>query len=168
MKAIHRMACAALMLGIMIGCAGEENAAPPAGGPTGPMGGGRPPGPPPGVPSEPGKAAPSKEMTPPPPDTKKPGAEGPKMEGPKTSNAEAPAAKLSDEELAGIKELPTGEQDAAIKQISCPVSGHHLGEMGKPIRVMAEGRTFYLCCEDCEGKVKSDPKAVIAKLDAKK
>jgi YHS domain-containing protein len=39
--------------------------------------------------------------------------------------------------------------------------------MGKPIKVSAEGRTFFICCEGCEEKVKSDPKAVIAKLDQK-
>ena len=45
------------------------------------------------------------------------------------------------------------------------MSAHHLGSMGKPIKVTAEGRTFYLCCDDCEEKVKADPKGVIAKLD---
>ena len=106
-------------------------------------------------------------------EAKKP-AEGPKMEGPKESKPEAPkeskstatAAKLSDEELAGIKELPAAEQAAAIQQVSCPVSGHHLGEMGKPVKATAEGKTFYLCCEDCQEKVKTDPKGVVAKLDA--
>jgi YHS domain-containing protein len=39
--------------------------------------------------------------------------------------------------------------------------------MDKPIKVTAEGRTFFLCCESCEDKVKSDPKGVIAKLDKK-
>lgn len=37
--------------------------------------------------------------------------------------------------------------------------------MGKPLKVTAEGRTFYLCCENCQKDVKADPKAVIAKLD---
>ena len=165
MKAIHRTACAALMLGITIGCAGEEDATPqaaPAGGAANPV----PPAP--AVrPKEPANGTPSKDMTPPPPpaDAKKP-AEGPKMEGPKTGKAEAPAAKLSDEELAGIKELPAAEQEAAIKQVSCPVSSHHLGGMGKPVKVTAEGRTFYLCCEDCQEGVTKDPKGIIAKLDA--
>ena len=57
------------------------------------------------------------------------------------------AAKLSAEELAGIKELPQAEQDAAIAQAVCPVSTHNLGSMGKPLKVTAEGRTFYLCCD---------------------
>jgi YHS domain-containing protein len=170
MKTIHRTALAALMLGITIGCAGEEDAAPPANPAPLPGSGVKPPGPPPAVPSEPGKgaASKSKEMTPPPPaDAKKPGAEGPKMEGPKAGKAEAPAEKLSDEELAEIKKLPAAEQDAAIKQAVCPVSGEHLGSMEKPVKVTADGRTFYLCCGNCEKEVKANPKGVIAKLDKK-
>ncbi len=59
------------------------------------------------------------------------------------------------------------EQPAALAQAVCPVSGHHLGSMEKPIKVTAEGRTFYLCCDSCEDKVKANPKSVIAKLDKK-
>ena len=93
-----------------------------------------------------------------------PKVEGPKTEGPQSGAA---AVKLTTDELAAIKELPAAEQDQAIKQAVCPVSGEHLGEMGKPVKVQAEGRTFFLCCDNCEEKVKKDPKAVIAKLDKK-
>ncbi len=154
------------MLAIVIGCAGEEDATPPSN-PASPAAGGMPI---PGAtakPAEPGKETPKKDMAPstPPGDTKKP-AEGPKMEGPKEGKAEAPAAKLSAEELAEIKKLPAAEQDAAIQQAVCPVSTHHLGSMEKPVKVTAEGRTFYLCCAECEDGLKADPKGVIAKLDA--
>ncbi len=90
--------------------------------------------------------------------------EPPAVEGPKT---DAGAAKLTDDELAAIKELPAAEQAVAIQQAVCPVSDHHLGSMEKPIKVTAEGRTFYLCCASCEKELKADPKAVIAKLDKK-
>ncbi len=152
------------MLGIVIGCAGEEDATPP---PTSvPPTGGAMPSPAATKSSEPAKGAPTKDMVPltPPGDTKKP-ADGPKMEGPKQGKAEAPAAKLSEEELAEIKKLPAAEQEAAIKQAVCPVSTHHLGSMEKPVKVTTEGRTFYLCCEGCQEDLKADPKAVIAKLD---
>ena len=100
-------------------------------------------------------------------DMKKPD-DAPKVEGPK---AEAPKAdagvKLSADEMAEIKKLPEAEQAAAIKQAVCPVSAHELGSMGEPIKVTAEGRTFYLCCKSCEPSVKKDPKAVLAKLDKK-
>ena len=39
--------------------------------------------------------------------------------------------------------------------------------MGKPVKITAEGRTFFLCCEGCEEEIKADPKEFIAKLDAK-
>jgi hypothetical protein len=164
MKAIYRTIWTALMLGIVIGCAGEEEAAPPS----------NPPQParnnypgPAAKTGEPAKETPKKDMVPPttPGDVKKP-ADGPKMEGPKQGKAEAPAAKLSDEELAEIKKLPAAEQEAAIKQAVCPVSTHHLGSMEMPVKVTAEGRTFYLCCADCQDGLKADPKGIIAKLDA--
>jgi len=100
--------------------------------------------------------------------TKEPAAskDAPALEAPKTGAAEdAAKPKLSDKQLAGIKELPEPEQAAAIKQAVCPVSDEPLGSMGKPIKVTAENRTFYLCCDGCEDLVKSDPKKVVAKLD---
>jgi YHS domain-containing protein len=117
----------------------------------------------------------SKEMTPPPTkEEPKPGEpktdEPPKVEGPKTESpksSEAAAAKLSNEELAEIKKLPAAEQALAIKQVVCPVSGHNLGSMEKPVKVEAAGRTFYICCPDCEKEVKENPQGVIAKLDGK-
>jgi hypothetical protein len=97
--------------------------------------------------------------------------DSPKLEAPKTEPAKektSDATTLTDKELASIKELPAAEQALAIKQAVCPVSGDHLGgEMGKPIKVTAEGRTFFLCCEGCQDAVKKDPKGVIAKLDAR-
>ncbi len=38
--------------------------------------------------------------------------------------------------------------------------------MGTPIKVTAEGKTFYLCCKGCKKDVDADPKAVVAKLGA--
>jgi len=95
---------------------------------------------------------------------------GPRIEGPKVDGdqAAAGAGALSAEQLTAIKELPASEQQAAIKQVSCPVSGEPLGSMGKPWKVSAEGRSFYLCCKGCEKDVKADPKGILAKLDQKK
>jgi YHS domain-containing protein len=119
----------------------------------------------------PGKGAPGGEMKGAPaaaPDAKK-GDEAPKVEGPKaeTSPASKATVRLTDEELAAIKELPAAEQAAAQSQLVCPVSDENLGSMGKPFKVTAEGRTFYLCCNNCEKKLKADPKAYVAKLDKK-
>ena len=41
----------------------------------------------------------------------------------------------------------------------------HLGSMGKPMKVTAEGRTFYICCDGCEEDVKTKGKEIVAKLD---
>ena len=86
----------------------------------------------------------------------------PSLEGP---SGDAGAAKLTEEDLAEIKKLPADEQASALTQVICPVSEHNLGSMGVPIKKTIEGRTFYICCEGCEKKVKNDPKAVIAELD---
>ena len=74
------------------------------------------------------------------------------------------AVVLSAEEVAEIKKLPEAEAVLALKQAVCPVSGEHLGSMDVPIRVKAEGKTFYLCCKGCNKELNADPKAVVAKL----
>ena len=109
-----------------------------------------------------------------------PRVEAPKVESPKGDAAKDDASKKDDsskkdaakttsvkleaDEIAEIKKLPAGEQDMALKQAVCPASGEHLGSMGTPIKVSAEGKTFYLCCKNCEKEVKADPKSVVAKL----
>lgn len=189
MKIPRRLFPSALALSFLVGCAGEDatnvdetpTPAPPVSNPSSP------------TPAEvkspaeagaPDATAPEKadakpdakpedkapELTPAPEkaDDKAPAEEPkksdakPSLEGPA---ADAGAAKLSAEELANIKELPADEQAAALAQAVCPVSHHKLGSMDAPIKTTAEGRTFYLCCEACQKKVKNDPKAVIAELD---
>jgi YHS domain-containing protein len=170
MNVIRKSAWAVVLLGAVAGCTSDE----PSSNPGTPTTNAPTAHPKPVVPAAPetSKEGASKD-TPPAPksETKKPD-ESPKLEPPKSepkadSKTGAAAAKLSDTELAEIKKLPAAEQELAIKQAVCPVSGEHLGEMGKPIKISAEGRTFYLCCDNCEPEVKKDAKAVIAKLDAK-
>jgi YHS domain-containing protein len=123
--------------------------------------------------TEPVKAAPAPAKTEESPKVEAPKVEPPKVEAPKTeSTKDAPksapkgasATKLSDEEVAEIKKLPAGEQVVALKQAVCPVSGEHLGSMDAPVKVSAEGKTFYLCCKGYKKDVDSDAKAVVAKL----
>ena len=78
----------------------------------------------------------------------------------------ADAGKLSDEEIAEIKKLPSADDQAlALAQVTCPVSGDKLGgDMGVPIKQLVDGKTFFICCSGCEKAVKSDPAAVLAKL----
>lgn len=176
MKWLPRTAWSFVILGIVAGCTGDEASSPPGGSPaTSP--GAAPDstkrGVPPVTQPAPAKESAPKDTAKPPGDTK--AQETPALEPPKTEPAKEktePAkektadVKLSDEELASIKKLPKADQELAIKQAVCPVSGDHLGgEMGMPIKVTAEGRTFFLCCEGCKDEVKKDAKGVIAKLD---
>jgi YHS domain-containing protein len=172
MNLIRKSAWAVVMVGAVAGCTSDEPSTNP-GTPTTnlPKAPAKPVVP---APAEAAKEGAAKDMQPAAPkvgDTKKPD-ESPKLEPPKSepkadTKTGAAAAKLTAEEIAEIKKLPAAEQDLALKQAICPVSDHHLGSMEKPIKVTAEGRTFFLCCEGCEPDLKKDPKAVIAKLDAK-
>jgi YHS domain-containing protein len=101
-----------------------------------------------------------------PPKVEPPKVDPPKVEAPKVDPAKKAVAaeKLTDEELAAIRKLPKEDVDAAIKQVVCPVSGDHLGTMETPIKVSAEGKTFFLCCKSCKKEVEEHPKDVVAKL----
>jgi hypothetical protein len=130
-------------------------------------------GPPPLVPAKkisenetPKKAEPAPPPIKPKEDTKD---TAPPLKNPNTDESPKSASngvQLSEKEIATIQTLPAADQAIALKQKVCPVSGGHLGEegMGAPVKITAEGRTFFLCCKGCEDDVKADPKAVIAKL----
>jgi YHS domain-containing protein len=174
MNLIRRSAWAVVMLGAIAGCTddGAENA--PTNPPATPNMAPKTPVVPPSAQTEKVKEGASKEMQPPPekPDEKNAGGtkkaeDPPKVEGPNTdAKGDTAAVKLTSDEIAAIKELPAAEQEQALKQAVCPVSGEHLGSMEKPYKTTAEGRTFYLCCENCQKEVKTDAKKVLAKLDA--
>jgi YHS domain-containing protein len=160
MNAMRKSAWAIVLMGMVAGCGETEPAASDST--------------PPKLISPDSVAKPVTPDKPPAASDSKPGEmktveDPPAVEGPKADNAKSStgAAKLTADELTAIKELPAAEQAAAIQQAVCPVSDHHLGSMEKPIKVTAEGRTFYLCCESCQKELKADPKGVIAKLDKK-
>ncbi|MFM7318918.1 MAG: hypothetical protein ACKO5E_18390 [bacterium] len=84
-----------------------------------------------------------------------------------SAKAAASTAKpaLTAEEKAEIAKLSEKkDQDAALAQASCPVTGENLGSMGVPIKVSAEGKDAYLCCKGCVKDFEKDPKAAFAKL----
>ncbi len=134
MNFLFKSGCALLMMIAVSGCGGDEGA------PVDAKQDRRATGPEETAPVKGGKAAPKGAMR---GDMKAPtaadsGSDGPRLEGPK-SDATKPAsaaAKLSDDELAKIKELAADEQTAAIAQAECPVSSEHLGSMGKPFKVV--------------------------------
>ncbi len=157
MNSTRNFAWTMIILGAAAGCAEDtQTAAPPAGGASTPTAVGK---------AAPGTKTPDGKVTPVAEPPKK-SDEAPAVEGPKAENTK-PAPALTADELAEIKKLPAAEQTPATAQVICPVSAHNLGSMGMPIKVTAEGRTAYLCCEGCEEKFKSDPKAYFAKLDKK-
>jgi YHS domain-containing protein len=118
------------------------------------------------------EGAPSGEMKGAPADAAPADAAAPKIEAPQPTPttkdepkaADAAPAALSSEEVAEVKKLPGGESELALKQKVCPVSGENLGSMGVPLKITAEGQTFYLCCGGCKKEVTADPAAVVAKL----
>ena len=161
MNATRRSVWTIVLLGLAVGCGGEagNDASVPGGTAKTNY---------PAPDAKGAKAKPPASSGAMPTETKK-GDEPPAVEGPKADNAlpEGKGVKLTATEIAAIKELPAAEQPAALAQAVCPVSAHHLGSMEKPIKVTAEGRTFYLCCDGCEDGLKADPKGVVAKLDKK-
>jgi len=85
------------------------------------------------------------------------------------------AAKLEGEDLflcckgcvgkpAKPEHLKTIHANMAKAQGTCPVSGKAL--TAESPSLVVEGRTVFVCCPGCPGKVKSDPAAAIAKVDA--
>jgi YHS domain-containing protein len=166
MISIRKFWWAALVATAVAGCSSEE--ANPGGGTNAPP---VTPGPAPtggAMSGEMKPAEPAKTEAPAAP------AEAPKVEPPAVTPAapaeaapekKADATTLSAEEVAEIKKLPPADAALALKQMVCPVSGEHLGgDMGAPVKVSAEGKTFFLCCKSCNKDVLADPKAVVAKL----
>ena len=104
------------------------------------------------------------------PKVEAPKADTPKIEAPKTDTPkiEAPkneSAALNAEEKAEIAKLGNkADQDLALGQATCLISGEHLGSMGVPIKVSSEGKTAFLCCKGCVKDFEKDPKAALAKL----
>jgi YHS domain-containing protein len=49
---------------------------------------------------------------------------------------------------------------------TCIVSGEKLGEMGKPVVYVNDGREFKFCCKDCVKDFKKDPAKYVKKLEA--
>lgn len=55
-------------------------------------------------------------------------------------------------------------QSAGYPLKDCPVSGHKLGEMGDPIKLIHGDTLVELCCEGCRKEYDADPGKVAAKV----
>lgn len=85
--------------------------------------------------------------------------------GTDTTDPQTPVSGFSANELANVEQLDPADQELAKQQKTCPVSGMNLGSMGRPYKLVVEGRTLFLCCQGCEEAVKADPAAAFQKLE---
>ncbi len=58
---------------------------------------------------------------------------------------------------AALSELSPEDQRLARTQRVCPVTKFPLGSMGKPERLVVEGRVVFLCCAGCEQALVKEP-----------
>jgi hypothetical protein len=167
MIAMRKLGYSALILAAFAGCANEPAPTTPAASGTteaGPAPGQIPP------PAEAAKTEPGAEKG----STPSTAPDMPKLDAPQSTPAtkdevkpeekKSAAVSLAPEEITEIKKLPPSDAEQALKQIVCPVSEENLGSMGKPVKVTAAGRTFFLCCDGCNKDLKKDPAAYVAKL----
>lgn len=75
--------------------------------------------------------------------------------------------------LSVVVALPGAPDDAAVTAAqlplypltTCPISGEALGEMGRPVDVVVQGRLVRLCCGGCLKDLTADPAKAITDLD---
>jgi Cu(I)/Ag(I) efflux system membrane fusion protein len=82
----------------------------------------------------------------------------------KIADVAEPSSEMAAEAAEGLKELSPEDRAAAEKQRICPVSGEPLGAMGKPYKIVVDGRTVFLCCPGCEEQFRKDPEKYFAKM----
>ena len=84
-----------------------------------------------------------------------------------TTQTAANAPKGEDAKIeAAINELAEEDREVAKAQKFCAVAEKgRLGSMGKPFKVMIEGKPVFLCCEGCEGDALKNPEETLAKVE---
>jgi Cu(I)/Ag(I) efflux system membrane fusion protein len=58
----------------------------------------------------------------------------------------------------GWRELSPEDRQLALEQRTCPVSNDLLGGMGTPVKVVVNGKAFFICCESCRPKLEAREK----------
>jgi hypothetical protein len=74
----------------------------------------------------------------------------------------ADAAAESDVTKA-LAKLSLEDQAQATAQKVCPVSDEALGSMGTPLKIVVDGKSFFVCCPGCEKDAKADFEKYFAK-----
>lgn len=83
--------------------------------------------------------------------------------GPMQNVRPQPKPVVIPEKMKGIGLLPKADQAAALAQKTCPVTNGLLGSHGKPIKVLVQGRSIFVCCAGCIEQVKSNPNKFLKK-----
>jgi hypothetical protein len=74
-----------------------------------------------------------------------------------SSTAETSQTSDEDAEVEGaLAKLSPEDRALAKAQKTCPVTGELLGSMGVPLKVTAEGREAFVCCEGCVDELKNN------------
>jgi hypothetical protein len=77
---------------------------------------------------------------------------------PATASGSGETEKEADREIeAALAQLPPSDQELARGQRVCPVTQLPLGSMGKPERLLIEGRVVFICCEGCRAALHEAP-----------
>jgi hypothetical protein len=67
---------------------------------------------------------------------------------------------------AALSELPAEDERQARHQKLCPVTKLPLGSMGKPEKILVEGRGVFICCAGCKAALLGDPDKYLAPAPA--
>jgi Cu(I)/Ag(I) efflux system membrane fusion protein len=86
------------------------------------------------------------------------------------SGENLPPRTLDPEEEADIKaaldKLAPADRALAVQQRFCPIQGENrLGEMGKPVKILLDGRPVFLCCKNCEKKARANAARTLRKVE---
>jgi multidrug efflux pump subunit AcrA (membrane-fusion protein) len=90
---------------------------------------------------------------------------GPPSERHSAAGVRPSTSRTADDKIqAGLAKLPLNERRQAEAQGRCPITGDLLGSMGKPVLVMLQGQTAFLCCNGCVDEAKEKPEQTLAKV----
>ena len=73
----------------------------------------------------------------------------------------------ADKVQTAMAQLSPGDRALAEQQRLCPVTDEPLGSMGRPVKLIVDGRPVFICCKGCEQELRSDAKKYMAKVLAR-
>lgn len=89
--------------------------------------------------------------------------------GPSWAHEDHPKVSVDETERevqTSLAELAPTDRAAAEAQRWCPVRPDaRLGAMGKPVKIVLEGKPVFLCCAECEKQARANAKATLAKVE---